>query len=251
MSTNNEEQNSFVPLVPAAGDFPSIKRAVAANLVSSVETQQHKLTEDQKRILEQFVESTSRGFAGSMTMICSGKNCPFLSACVIDKVGGTLPIGKRCPLEASIVTMWINKHLKMLGIDNPEDPAHSFDMDMLYELAGQELIKWRCANHLSKESALVTNQQVGADINGEPIFADVINPVLDVLERAGKNVAKIREALVATRSAQIQAGHIAVDATQKAADLRAKAKEIAEARRRAQENIKDATYKVIDEKPSK
>ena len=117
-------------------------------------------------------------------------------------------------------------------------------MDMLYELAGQELIRWRCSVHLSDDPALVSNQQVGATQQGDPIFGDVINPVLDVMERSGKNISKIREALVATREAQIRAGQLASDPTERAANLREKANEMFRKRREANEAVKDAEFSV-------
>ena len=220
---------------------------VTGNLIALSETGDKKLTSDQKLLIMQFVDMTSKGFVGNMSMTCEGLQCPYLSACPIHQVGAALPVGSRCPIESSIVILWITKHLKSLGIDNPDDPIHSFDMDMLYELAGQELIRHRCSIHLSKDPRLVTNQQIGATQQGEPIFGDVINPVLDVMERAGKNISKIREALVATREAQIKAGQSAIDPTQKAADLRQKANKIIEARRKPKEDIKEANFKVKDE----
>jgi hypothetical protein len=127
--------------------------------------------------------------------------------------------------------MWVNKHLHALGIENIDAPENSFDMDMLYELAGQELIRWRCGAYLAKNPNIVENKLIAETIQGTPIFADVMNPVIDAMERAGKNVAKIRDALLATRKAQITAGQVAIDATQKAAELRKKAAEINKMRR--------------------
>jgi hypothetical protein len=109
------------------------------------------------------------------------------------------------------------------------------------------LIKWRCSVHLSDDPRLVSNQQVGATQQGEPIFGDVINPVLDVMERAGRNIAKIREALVATREAQIKAGQVAVDPSQRAAEQREKAAKIIQdrlAEARGTKDLKDAEFKV-------
>lgn len=149
-----------------------------------------------------------------------------------------------CPVEDTIINLWVSKHLQSLGITDIDDPAHSFDMDMLYELAGQELIRWRCSVHLSDSPALVENKVTGYSMNGDAIFEDVINPVLDVMERAGRNIAKIREALVATRESQLRIGQTMADPTQKAAALREKAKQIAAQRRNAAETIKEAEFNV-------
>lgn len=246
-STISEDKSSLVPLGHRIGDLRSIKNQLTDELTNVAERGVSKLTDEQKRSLAIFLDNTSRGHATSLGMICTGKRCPFLSGCRLNDIGAPLPIGYTCPLESSILTLWINKHLKFLGIDDPDDPVHSFDMDMLYELAGQELIRWRCSVHLSDNPALVSNQQVGATQQGEPIFADVINPVLDVMERSGRNIAKIREALVATREGQLKAGQHQADPSHRAAELREKALKLAKDRTRSQEKVRDANFKVKDE----
>lgn len=199
------------------------------------------VTTEQRNLISSFIDATTKGSVAVMGMICKGQDCPFISSCPLALIGAKLPIKSKCPVEAGMINNWVNKHLRSLGIENPEDPAHSFDMDMLYEMATQELIKWRCSVHLSDDPRLVSNQQVGATQQGEPIFGDVINPVLDVMERAGKNISKLREALVATREAQIKAGQAALDPTQKYAIQKQKAEEILKQRL---EKVKEADFKV-------
>ena len=242
----NIEKSSFIPSLTKPGDLKNIKKAVLDNLVNIAEQDKNSLTKDQVQHISHYLDSNTRGYVGSLGMMCKGQSCPFISSCPLNTVGSKLPIGQKCPVENAMVTMWLNKHLKALGIDDPNDPIHSFDMDMLYELAGQELIRWRCSVHLSDDPRLVSNQQVGATQQGEPIFADVINPVLDVMEKAGKNISKIRQALVATREAQIKAGQLASDPTERAAELKKKATELIEARRKANEQIKDAEISTND-----
>ena len=228
------------------GDLKSIKNIVVNNLVRVAEEKNEQpISLEGRQALSHYIDGVTRGYVGSLGMVCKGPMCPFISDCPLNNIGSKLPIGDKCPVENAMVTMWLNKHLKALGIDDPTDPIHSFDMDMLYELAGQELIRWRCSVHLSDDPRLVSNQQVGATQQGEPIFGDVINPVLDVMEKAGKNISKIRVALVATREAQIKAGQLASDPTERAADLKKKANELISKRRKAnEEKTKDAEFKV-------
>ena len=234
------------------GPQSDFKSAASETLVKiAEETSDQPLSEASKSIISKFVEQSSRGFAGSMPMRCAGPRCPFINACPLSAAGSKLPIGSPCPVEHTIVATWVSKHLKALGIEDINDPMHSFDMDMLYELAGQELIRWRCSVHLSDTPDLVTNQQVGGTMHGEQLFADIINPVLEVMEKAGRNIAKIREALVATRAAQITAGQDILDPTQKASDLKRRAHELAARRRERRitpELVKDAEYEVKENK---
>lgn len=245
LSDKSADKSSLAPLALKLGDPRHIREIVANNLINVAEKESGAvISPEGKKYLQQFIEMTSKGFVTSMSMTCAGPKCPFISACPLNKIGSKLPIGKTCPVESSIIVTWITKHLKVLGIEDIDDPAHSFDMDMLYELAGQELLRWRCSIHLSDDPRLVSNQQVGATTQGEPIFADVINPVLDVMEKAGRNISRIREALVATRESQVKAGQIATDPSTRAAELREKAAQIAEARRKQQETLKDAEFKI-------
>lgn len=243
-NTGRSDPKSMVPLGPRVGDLNSIKSQLTEELANVVKEENGKeLSQDGKLVLAQFLDNTSRGYAATLGMICQGPNCPFLSGCKLNDLGSKLPIGKKCPIEASILTLWINKHLKALGIEDPDDPINSFDMDMLYELAGQELIRWRCGVHLSKSPSLMTTQVAGFSNQGEPIFIEVMNPVLEIMERSGKNVSKIREALVATREAQLKAGSVKADPSTRQADLRKKAMEIIGTRRQP-EPVKEAEFKV-------
>jgi hypothetical protein len=225
------------------GGQRNIREAAANNLIS-VAQRTKDLPEKSKNIIRDFIDRSSRGFVGSIPMLCDGPQCPFLSACPLASAGADLPLKERCPVEDSIVATWVSKHLEALGIEDVDDPAFSFDMDMLYELAGQELIRWRCSVHLSDDPKLVSREQVGGTVQGEPIFADVINPVLEIMEKAGKNVAKIREALVATRKAQLTAGQDLTDPTQRAAELKAKAEAV---KKKRLENLKNAEYEVKED----
>jgi len=241
--------NSCLPVLTPALSGPSeaIRNAETA-LVTAAQSLSPDLSEESKSILKNFISRSSRGFAGTMPMMCKGPECPFIHACPLYEAKAKLPMGQRCPVEESIVYMWVNKHLHALGIENIDAPENSFDMDMLYELAGQELIRWRCGAYMAKTPNIVESKLVGESIQGTPLFADVMNPVIEAMERAGKNVAKIRDALLATRKAQITAGQVAIDATQKAAELRRKAAEINNMRRQLNQGmIKQAEYTIKDE----
>lgn len=195
------------------------------------ETSGAELSSESKNVIQQYMQNACMGFLGVVPMLCRGLQCPFLSACPLHLAGSALPVGRQCPVERAMITIWINKHLKALGIEDVNDPQNSFDMDLLYELAGQELIRWRCGVHLSDDPALVSRELTNVTITGHEIFTDIINPVLDVMERSGKNIQKIREALVATREAQIKAGQESRDPSQRAAELRIKAAEILKQKR--------------------
>lgn len=241
-NTISMETPSLEVLSQTDGHLVSVKRLAEENLVAQVEGISGPVKESSRKIISKFLDRTSRGYVGSMPMICK-RSCPFLSACPLKEAGEPLPLGARCPVEATIMQMWVSKHLAALNIKDINSPENSFDMDLLYELAGQELIRWRCGVHISDSPALVAREQVGETLSGIPMFEDVMNPVLEIMERAGRNISRIREALLATRKAQIEAGQIAHDYSQKTAMIKAKAEEMVR-KRMADSGIKDAEFNV-------
>jgi hypothetical protein len=210
------------------------------------------LSKEKADIIKAQMTNAVMGYTSVLAMKCRGKECPFLSCCSLNQAGVPLPIGESCPIEKSIVAIWVTKHLKSLGIEDIMNPENSFDMDLLYELAGQELIRWRCGVHLSDDPSLVSSQHIQTTLQGEPLFEDVINPVIEIMERAGRNIQKIREALVATREAQVKAGQEMRDSSQRAAELKQKALEQIKKKRemlnrlnqKSDETVKEADFSI-------
>ena len=240
---------SFLPSIPEGGTLRSIVDKGEALLVNVAEaTTNKKISKESREIIRTFLDQTSRGHVGALSMVCMGQKCAFISACPLNMAGSELPVSKKCPVEHIIVQSWVDKHLTALGIKDVYSPENSFDMDMLYELAGQQLLLWRCSVHLSDTPDLVSTQLVGATDAGEPLFQDVINPVLDIMDRCGKNVNKLRDALLATRKAQIQAGKDVSDPSKTIAELREKANRKIDARLREErghaERLLDVDFEI-------
>jgi hypothetical protein len=138
-----------------------------------------------------------------------------------------------CPSEKAMIDMWVRKTVTSLDID-PTDPEQAVDMDMVYELAAIELLRMRAAFHLQQEPELVSEKIVGYSPQGQPIYDDKPSMALLILERQSKTVGKLREALLATRKAQAQAGQVASDHSVRTANVVAKAREKLRERREAQ-----------------
>lgn len=247
-SITPENPSSLIKLQSESGNLREIKNLAEQSLVDAAEDASGaELSQSSRQVIRAFIDQHSRGFAGATPMICRGTKCPFLHVCPIYASGSQLPLNKRCPVEHALTEIWVNKHLKALGIEisDLDSPENSFDLDMLYELAGQELLRWRCGAHLSENPRLYEDRQVGSTPQGEPIFAEVISPAVEIMESLGKNVHKLRDALLATRKSQVAAGQMNTDPTQKMANIAGKAKELSRTRLSAyKENIKDADYEV-------
>jgi hypothetical protein len=197
---------------------------------------------EKTRLLQGFMNKSARGHQSALPMKCKGTECPFLHWCPLYAASIQLPTGKSCPVEEALIEKWVHKNAEALEID-PDDPEHAVDLEMVYELAGLELIRMRAANHLAEKSSLVEEKIVGYSPQGDPIYDEKPAMSLLILEKNSKLVSKIREQLVATRRAQIQAGKFAGDPSIKAASMMEKARKIAQ-RRSQGENITDVDFEV-------
>jgi hypothetical protein len=230
--------SSVKTLTVKGGSLAEISSQVAKDLTVG-------MPEDTQLATAKFIKQNSNGFVGALAMKCKGLNCAMLDVCPLYETNQALPIGKACPFEQGIVQTWVNKHLISLGIDDVNSPENSFDMDILYELAANELIKWKAAQHISQRGQLIEEKQVSASMQGDAIFGDVLSPAVELLEVHTKITMKLRDALLATRKAQIQAGQDMSDPSKKASDL------AETARRKAMERlgktkVKDADFEVKD-----
>ena len=240
-SSTPTQSTSYPALVVKGGSISDITAAVAKDVAkgSPVATQEATLA---------FFQRNVHGFVGGLAMRCQGQRCPILDVCPLHETGQALPLKKPCPFEAGIVQTWVNKHLMSLGIDDFAAPENSFDIDLLYELAAHELIKWKAAHHLSKKGNIIDDRQVAANMQGDAIFAEVISPALEILDTHNRITMKIRDSLLATRKSQIQAGRDMGDPSKKAADLAGKARAKALERLGRGERIQDAEFDVKDKK---
>jgi len=196
-------------------------------------------------IIHKFMDSAKFGHQATIVMKCQGVACPFLNMCPLHEAELDLPIGKRCPVEKAVMEQWVSRSIAALDID-PLDPEYSIDMEMVYEIAGMELIRMRAAYELSESPKLVEEKIVGYSPQGDPIYDEKPAASLFIIERNSKAINKIREQLLATRKAQASVGHLQGDPSIRAAKLKEKAKTIA-LKRQQMGTITDAEYEIKDE----
>lgn len=240
------DPNLSTPFTPVYGGPEEAKLLAKNSLATISKNLSPNLPENALETISSFIEKVARGPGSILPMTCKGMTCPFLNVCPLHAASIALPIGQKCPVEETLVVLWVNKHLNALGITDINNPESSFDMDMLYELATQELIRYRCSAKLSAKPELTEERMTSESFSGTPIFSEVISPVLEIMERSGKNIAKIRDALVATRKAQLRAGPVILDNTEKSAELRKKALEL-QRKRELKEELRDAEFSVVEE----
>jgi len=210
------------------------------SLVKLSESAGVTVPKEKYEIIEKFMARAQYGHQAALPMKCKGKLCPFIGMCPLEQAELELPVGKDCPVEQALIQMWVNKTINALNID-PTDPEFSVDIDMIYELAGMELLRMRAGHHMSIDPSLVEEKIVGYSPQGQPIYDEKPKIALLILEKYSKVVNKLREQLLATRKSQAQAGQLAGDVSVRTANIMARAKKIAEARR-AGGSIHDADF---------
>ena len=247
-SLQKSSEDSAIPSLPQlkveGGPITQIAKSVS-NVVSK------QLTPKAKLATLQFMEAHSRGIAGAAAIKCKGVRCVLVDICPLTGTDDSYPLNQRCPFLQGLVQVWVNKHLNTMGIEDYTLPEYSYDMDMLYELAGQELIRWMAAQQLANKGTLVEERKIGATISGDELFGEVVSPLIEVIDTQSKIIMKIRDALLGTRKAQIQAGRDAGDSSRKSTELAAKARETVNSRlrtlREGEENVKDADFDIKEE----
>lgn len=198
-------------------------------------------------IIDKFMERAKYGHQASLPLICKGVACPFLRMCPLYQIEAKLPLEKACPVEGALIEQWVQRTIKALNID-PANDEYAVDMDMIYELAGMELIRMRAGYHLSIDGSLVEEKIVGYSPQGDPIYDEKPRVSLLILEKYSKVISKLREQLLATRKAQAQVGQISSDPSVRTANIMAKAKALIEKRQQKNDNnVTDVTFKVTNE----
>jgi hypothetical protein len=223
--TKAKELTPIVPVSQASQNPSESILSLAAKEAGCEITSQEQLN-----LLNKFIDDTKYGHSSSLPMFCQGGSCPFFSICPLEKAKIRLPVGKPCPVEKSIMGKWISDNIAALGI-NPDNPEDAVDMNMIAELAGMELIRYRAAWHLSKDPELVEMRVVGYSPQGEPIYDEKPKMSLLILEKYAKVMGKLRDQLLATRRSQAQVGKISNDLSVRAANMQEKARLLAEKRR--------------------
>ena len=198
-------------------------------------------------VIEGFMARAHYGHQAVLPMKCKGQQCNFIGMCPLAQAKLDLPVGKNCPVEKALLETWVSKTLTALNID-PADPEFSVDLDMVYELAGMELLRMRASHHLATDPSLVEEKVVGYSPQGQPIYDEKPKVSLLILEKYSKVVNKLREQLLATRKAQAQAGQMAGDVSVRTANIMEKARKLAELRR-AGKSVQDAEFEVKEEGP--
>lgn len=185
---------------------PAIKPADADNsprLISELPTDtQAALTEDQKQIIGKYMGDMRYGISGIAPIICKGDQCPFYNKCPLVKAGIELPIGKDCPVEASLQKMWTEQFIQASGIDLNAGDVSAYDLLLLNDLSNFQLLEARATMELSENPQIQLKTVVAFDKDGQPVFSYTLNSLIQFKEKISKMKMKILREMIATRKVQ-------------------------------------------------
>ena len=236
-------------------ESPAQVPAVLTNnyLIESLE-EACELTPEQVSGLNSYMVKARLGMSLQVApLICSDK-CPFEKKCPLVQNKISLPIGKPCPVEISVMKQYRDELALSIGIDG-NDPNSAFDRKLLDDLAFIHMLKMRLGTELgSADPDMAKERIVSYSPQGAPVYGTVVNPRLSVLEKLMKMEKSIMSELMATRRAKFQASGNPDDASKVGATLMGKMEEVlarkmadAKARHSAEvEQIIDADYTVKD-----
>lgn len=188
-------------------------------LLEALEKYNIKVPKAAGPLVRDFMHRAVRGSSGALPMGCQAEKCHVLHKCPLHKAGLDLPTGQECPVELGLMEAWISKLAHSQGITDPSDPGQAEQMELIYEITGLELNRWRIAQHLSDNPEVIKREVSGYSNQGAPVYDLKINPGLASMERLSKMSLKIREHLLATPKAQAQVGKVSQDKATRASEL--------------------------------
>lgn len=164
-----------------------------------------ELDEGQKEALSRYSSNMAAAAHASAVMSCKGNQCPAYDSCPLVQAGIKLPLSKKCPVELSVMDDVLRRFCEGLDI-NPDTPAGAMDLMQVWEIARHEIMEFRASGYLAKNPDIIVQELKNVGVDGTHIHNSKINEALLFMQQVSRTKNKIRQELLATRKAQIEAG---------------------------------------------
>jgi hypothetical protein len=229
------------PLAQVEEQLPAVP---AENEIIEETTLYRDLTPEQINKLVVWTARQDLGLSVAQGPLVCREGCGHREVCPLyeDKIH---PLGKRCPVEGSLMLRWKRKWAESLGmnLDKPDD-NDAFDLKLLDDLAGISMLKQRAFNEMATEAPEIAEKVVAGYVNDDPMEKIILNPRVQLIERLGKLELKIYAELLSTRKAKFQVAGRVDDMSRRQAELNEKMRRVREEQREKAEEIVDADYEV-------
>lgn len=211
------------------------------------ETQIYRdLNPEQIEKLNVWVQRQDLGLSvGSGPLICR-EGCSHKEVCPL-YADNLHPLGKACPVEASLIIRWKRKWARSLNmnLDDPDD-CDAFDMKLLDDLAMISMLKRRALNEMATENPEIAEKIIAGYVDDQPMEKVILNPRVQLIERFGKLEIKIYNELLATRNSKFKIAGRIDDLSRRQAEMAKKMREVRERERQkaADNDVIDAEYEI-------
>lgn len=237
------------PQVPAVQEETGFQAPVPIERVEIIgETELYKdLTHEQKQALIEWTKRQDLGMAVAQGPLICRENCAFKEVCPLYEQN-LHPLGKRCPIEGSLMLRWKNKWAASLGMDlNDPDANDAFDLKLLDDLASISMLKQRALNEMALENPEIAEKVIAGYVEDMPMEKVILNPRVQLIERFAKLELKIYNELLSTRKAKFQVAGRLDDLSKRQAELQKKMREAREkemAKAMSNGDVMEADYEV-------
>lgn len=179
-----------------------------------------KFNDEQAKYLKNYFDRQKGSPLASLPMICKWSACHYKASCPLYAMQiDPSPINKPCPIEQTIIDNLIADYCKELDIQ-PEDIT---DLAVLKEMVHWNIMEKRAQEELAEDPKIIREAVVGVDDEGVPIMREIMNPIINMMEKSGRMKQKLRDSLIATREAKDKSkSRKQLSITQIAASIQAK-----------------------------
>lgn len=221
-----------------------IKVDRAAPLVNKI-PQETSVSEKQAASIAKYISNMRYGVTAVAPLTCKGEDCIFASKCPLLKNELPVPIGENCPVEETLLEIWIADFIRDSGM-NP-DTIDSYHKMLLHELANHQLLESRASQELADNPQIQQRIVVGKDDRtGEPLYSYQLNNLVHFMEKNRKQKLAILKELIATQKSRIEAGRTTMDAREAAVIRANRIKEVLGKMDKLQ-NIQEAEFTITQE----
>ncbi len=168
------------------------------------------VSEEQAANVAKYIKNMRFGVTAVAPLTCKAEDCPFASRCPLLSNNLPVPTGQNCPVEETLLEMWITDFVKDAGVSI--EAIDSYHQLMLHELAYHQLLETRAAMELADNPAIQVKQYMGRDPrSGDPMYTYQLNNLVLFMEKNKKQKLKLMNELIATQKAKVEANKVSID----------------------------------------
>jgi hypothetical protein len=144
------------------------------------------------------ISKLQTGATAMVPLFCGGEErCPFKERCPFLLMGKIPPVGRQCLIELQLLKHWQYTYMEEYDVD----PENFTEIHYCEELAEIEIYLLRINHNLAKpeNAALIVDQPVGVDSDGNPITQQQLSPLMELKEKLQNRMSRVVKLMVGDR----------------------------------------------------